>query len=59
MDYRTDLRELAFDPAVKPLVKGCDLTKKPRSYSDKKMAGHAHNAIIPSTGVQNIKNLTS
>lgn len=52
------LRELAHDPAVEPFVKGCDLTRKPCSYSDKKMTGHAHNAIIPSTGPQNIHNLT-
>ena len=52
------LIELAHDPAVDPFVKGCDLTRKPRSYNDKKMTGHAHNAIIPSTGPQNIQNLT-
>ena len=53
------LKELSCDPSIEPLVKGCDLNRKPRSYSDKKMTGHAHNAIIPSTGAQNYQNLTA
>lgn len=46
------LQALAEDPAVAGFVAGCDLSRRSRAFSDKKMEGHAHNAIIPSLGKQ-------
>lgn len=57
-DAQNILNNLALDPQIAPLVKGCDLTKRPKAYSDKKMTGHSHNAIIPSTGNQDTSRLT-
>ncbi|SFS32630.1 DNA topoisomerase-3 [Succinivibrio dextrinosolvens] len=58
-DAKTILKELSNDPTIAPMVNGCDLTKCPRAFSDKKMEGHAHNAIIPSTGKQDFSSLSS
>lgn len=52
------LQELAKDPALTGIVAGCDLNRKSRAFSDKKMQGHPHNAIIPSLGKQDPSGLT-
>lgn len=57
-DARTILDNLALNPEFEPLVKGCDLTKRPRCYNDKKMQGHSHNAIVPCLEIQNNVSLT-
>lgn len=53
------LAKLSADPNIANVIRGCDLNKKPRAFNDKKMSGHAHNAIVPSLGEQNISVLTA
>lgn len=53
------LAELAKDPALAGIIAGCDPKRKSRAFSDKKMEGHPHNAIIPSLGPQSTEGLSA
>lgn len=52
------LENLAKDPKLSGIIAGCDLKRKSRAFSDKKMQGHPHNAIIPSLGEQKTAGLS-
>lgn len=52
------LAKLAVDPKITPLINGCNVMRKGKAFSDVKMKGHAHNALIPSLGDQDYSSLT-